>query len=146
MNSSAVSGVVRARRIGVPLVVIASVGLLSSCALSLQSLPKISSVGNGTYTLHAVFANVLNLPDDAQVRNGAEVIGQVSDISTENFEADLTLDIKKGVQIPVGTTAQVRFDNPLGDEYVRARIALVHICRKLHRVRRSLPEAWCSYP
>jgi phospholipid/cholesterol/gamma-HCH transport system substrate-binding protein len=96
----------------------AAVVLLGGCALSLQSLPKISSVGSGTYTLRAVFANVLNLPDDAQVRNGAEVIGQVSNISTENFQADLTLDIKKGVHIPVGTTAQIRFDNPLCDEYV----------------------------
>ena len=85
---------------------------------SLQSLPKISSVGSGTYALHGVFANVLNLPDDAQVRNGAEVIGQVSDITTKNFQADLTLEIKKSVHIPVGTTAQIRFDNPLGDEFV----------------------------
>jgi phospholipid/cholesterol/gamma-HCH transport system substrate-binding protein len=118
VNRPAVSRLPRVRKLGVPLVAIASVMLLSSCALSLQSLPKISSVGSDTYALHAVFANVLNLPDDAQVRNGAEVIGQVSDISTKNFEADLTLDIKKAVQIPVGTTAQVRFDNPLGDEYV----------------------------
>jgi phospholipid/cholesterol/gamma-HCH transport system substrate-binding protein len=80
----------------------AAVVLLGGCALSLQSLPKISSVGSNTYSLHAVFANVLNLPDDAQVRNGAEVIGQVSNITTKNFQADLTLDIKDGVHIPVG--------------------------------------------
>jgi phospholipid/cholesterol/gamma-HCH transport system substrate-binding protein len=96
----------------------AAVILLGGCALSLQSLPKVSSVGSDTYSLHAVFANVLNLPDDAQVRNGAEVIGQVSNITTNNFQADLTLDIKDGVHIPVGTTAQIRFDNPLGDEFV----------------------------
>jgi phospholipid/cholesterol/gamma-HCH transport system substrate-binding protein len=101
-----------------PLLAVASVVVLGGCALSLQSLPKISSVGSGTYQLHAVFANVLNLPDDAQVRNGAEVIGQVSNITTKNFQADLVLDIKKGVHIPVGTTAQIRFDNPLGDEFV----------------------------
>ena len=42
--------------------------VLGGCALSLQSLPKVSGVGTATYPMHAVFANVLNLPDDAQVR------------------------------------------------------------------------------
>jgi phospholipid/cholesterol/gamma-HCH transport system substrate-binding protein len=92
--------------------------LLGGCALSLQSLPKLTSSNSATYPIHAVFANVLNLPDDAQVRLGAEVVGQVSSISTENFQADLTLEIDKSVPLLVGTTAQIRFDNPLGDEYV----------------------------
>ena len=65
-----------------------------------------------------MFANVLNLPTNAQVRIGPEVVGQVGSIATRNFQADLTLDIKRGVRLPRGTTAQVRFDNPLGDEYV----------------------------
>ena len=92
--------------------------LLGGCALSLQSLPKLTSSNSATYPIHAVFANVLNLPDDAQVRLGAEVVGQVSSISTENFQADLTLEIDKTVPLLVGTTAQIRFDNPLGDECV----------------------------
>jgi len=92
--------------------------LLGGCALSLQSLPKITTTNGSTYPVRAVFANVLNLPDDAQVRLGAEVVGQVSSISTRSFQADLTLEIDKNVRILAGTTAQVRFDNPLGDEYV----------------------------
>jgi phospholipid/cholesterol/gamma-HCH transport system substrate-binding protein len=92
--------------------------VLSSCALSLQTLPKISGVSSNTYPVYAAFANVLNLPDDAQVREGAQVVGQVGAISTKNFEADLTLDVDRAVHLPVGTTAQVRFDDPLGDEYV----------------------------
>jgi phospholipid/cholesterol/gamma-HCH transport system substrate-binding protein len=92
--------------------------LLGGCALSLQSLPKVGGGTAGTYPLHAVFADVLNLPDDAQVRLGAEVVGEVSSITTQNFQADLTLAIHDGVRLGAGTTAQVRFDNPLGDEYV----------------------------
>ena len=105
------------RLIGVAIVGVLAV-LLSSCALSLQTLPKITGNSHATYPVRAVFANVLNLPDDAQVRIGAQVIGQVGTISTADFQADLTLDIDKGVKIPDGTTAQIRFDNPLGDEYV----------------------------
>jgi phospholipid/cholesterol/gamma-HCH transport system substrate-binding protein len=91
---------------------------LSSCALSLQSLPKITGNSASTYPLRAVFSNVLNLPEDAQVRVGAQVVGQVGQISTRNYQADLTLDIKTNVHLLQGTTAQIRFDNPLGDEYV----------------------------
>jgi phospholipid/cholesterol/gamma-HCH transport system substrate-binding protein len=106
------------RRTFATAVALASVVALGGCALSLQSLPKVSGLSGPTYEIHAVFANVLNLPDDAQVREGAEVIGQVSNISTSNYQADLTLDIKNSTRLLVGTTAQVRFDNPLGDEYV----------------------------
>ena len=55
----------------------AAPSLLGGCALSLQSLPKFSGISTGTYPVQAVFANVLNLPTDAQVRDGAEVVGQV---------------------------------------------------------------------
>lgn len=92
--------------------------VLASCGLSLQSLPTLSELNGPSYPVYATFSNVLNLPVDAQVRVGAEVVGQVSAISTQDFRADLTLDIKKSVRLPVGTTAQVRFDDPLGDEYV----------------------------
>lgn len=106
------------RRAGAVFVAVAGSVLLGGCALSLQSLPKVSSNGGNTYPIQAVFGDVLNLPADAQVRIGAQVVGQVSTISAQNFAANLTLDIKNEVKLPVGTTAQVRFDNPLGDEYV----------------------------
>lgn len=91
---------------------------VSGCGFSLQSFPKIGSQHGPSYPLRARFTNVLNLPADAQVREGAAVVGQVSSISTHNFLADLTLAIRRGIRIPVGTTAEVRFDSPLGDEYV----------------------------
>lgn len=97
---------------------IASTFALGGCGLSLQTLPKLTNVSGSTYPLQAQFANVLNLPIDAQVRSGAEIIGEVGAISTHEFVADVTLDIKKNVTVVQGTTAQVRFDNPLGDEYV----------------------------
>jgi phospholipid/cholesterol/gamma-HCH transport system substrate-binding protein len=91
---------------------------LGGCGISLQTLPKLSNVHGATYPIHAQFSNVLNLPINAQVRTGAQVIGEVGAISTHDFVADVTLDIKKKVTVVQGTVAQVRFDNPLGDEYV----------------------------
>jgi phospholipid/cholesterol/gamma-HCH transport system substrate-binding protein len=107
-----------ARRYVAPALIAVGMVLLGGCALSLQSLPKLAGTSGGTYPVHAVFANVLNLPDDAQVRLGAEVIGAVTSISTQNYQADLTLSIEQSVRLLVGTTAQIRFDNPLGEEYV----------------------------
>ncbi|HXW34913.1 MAG TPA: MlaD family protein [Acidimicrobiales bacterium] len=109
------------RKLRAPAVVVcatAAIFALGGCGLSLQALPKISGLSGATYPLRAVFANVLNLPDNAQVRIGPEVVGQVGTIATQDFKADLTLQIKDSVKLPVGTTAEIRFDNPLGDEYV----------------------------
>jgi phospholipid/cholesterol/gamma-HCH transport system substrate-binding protein len=91
------------------------------CGISLQQLPKIGTISGPMYVVHALFTNVLNLPADAQVHEGTQVVGQVGNITVRDFEADLELKIRDQVRIPVGTTAEVRFDNPLGEEYVLLR-------------------------
>jgi phospholipid/cholesterol/gamma-HCH transport system substrate-binding protein len=117
--------VIRRRR-GLAIALVCVVGV-SGCGVSrgvvshgfsLQSLPKIGGVTYPTYPVYATFANVLNLPIEAQVRVGAEVVGAVTSISARDFEAQVTLSVRKGVTLLQGTTATVRFDNPLGDEYV----------------------------
>jgi phospholipid/cholesterol/gamma-HCH transport system substrate-binding protein len=72
----------------------------------------------GTYPVHATFADVLNLPIGAQVRDGPRVVGSVTSMSARDYRADVELRIKKSYRISVGATAEVRFDNPLGDQYV----------------------------
>jgi phospholipid/cholesterol/gamma-HCH transport system substrate-binding protein len=94
--------------------------LTAGCGLSLQQLPKIGDI-SGTYPVYAQFANVLNLPQNAQVHEGTQIVGQVGTIKVDNFHADVELKIRNGIRLPVGTTAEVRFDNPLGEEYVLLR-------------------------
>lgn len=91
---------------------------LSGCGISLQSLPKYSSLPGPFYEVHATFANVLNLPALAEVRVGVATVGQVSSIGAHDFAARVTLQIDRNVRVPVGTVAQVQFSDPLGDEYV----------------------------
>lgn len=101
--------------------VIASAVCLGGCAsdgISLQSLPKLGGVTSPTYPIYATFANVLNLPVEGQVRVGPQVVGEVTGISARDYLAFVTMRIEKSVKLLQGTTAQVRFDNPLGDEYV----------------------------
>jgi phospholipid/cholesterol/gamma-HCH transport system substrate-binding protein len=90
----------------------------SGCGVSLQQLPKFGGVSGPTYQLRATFANVVNLPANAQVRTGSFPVGFVSGISVSNFKAHVTMLVQKKVKVPVGTTAQIRFDTPLGEDYV----------------------------
>ena len=97
---------------------VALAALASSCGLSLQSLPKIGGVSGPTYGVKATFANVVNLPANAEVRTGAFSVGYVSSIKVADFQAIVTMRIKKSVRLPVGTTAAIHFDTPLGEDFV----------------------------
>jgi phospholipid/cholesterol/gamma-HCH transport system substrate-binding protein len=90
----------------------------SSCGLSLQSLPHLDSLSGPFYHVKAVFSNVENLPANAQVREGAFQVGYVSNIAADDFHAIVTMAIKKSVTLPAGTSMQVRFDTPLGDDFI----------------------------
>lgn len=92
--------------------------VLTSCGISLQSLPKIGGISGPTYTVRATFANVVNLPVNAQVRVGAFSIGDVSSISTKDFQALVTMKIKTSTKLPIGTVAVIGFDTPLGEDFV----------------------------
>lgn len=107
------------RRVAVFAAVVAAAVAASGCGLSFQALPKPGGVSGPTYNVKAVFGNVLNLPLQARVLIGADQVGQVSSISTSHFKADLTLTIRSAIRIPRGTTAQILFVDPLGDEFIQ---------------------------
>ncbi|MGV9674343.1 MCE family protein [Nocardia sp. NPDC003482] len=100
----------------------ASLGVLttaSGCGLTVDKLPLPKpGVSGDTYTVHAVFANALNLPDQAKVKIGGSDVGVVSHISTKNFQAVVDLTIRKDIELPAGTTAELRQATPLGDVFV----------------------------
>lgn len=92
---------------------------LGGCGLGLQQAPTPGGPGGPTYALQVTFANVLNLPIGAKVRDGVAVVGDVSAVTAHDFHAVTTLTITRGVKLPVGTTAQVRFESPLGSNFVQ---------------------------
>jgi phospholipid/cholesterol/gamma-HCH transport system substrate-binding protein len=98
---------------------LAGVTVVAGCGVSVNSLPLPKpGVSGASYTVHAIFANALNLPDHAKVELAGANVGVVTDISTRNYQADVTMQITDDVQLPTTTTAQLRQATPLGDVYV----------------------------
>ena len=102
------------------LAVAAAAVVTSGCATNgLASLPlPAPGVGSGGYTLNAVFSNALNLPMNAKVKLAGADVGQVESMVARDYTAVTTLRIRDGVQLPRGSTAELRTATPLGDVFV----------------------------
>jgi phospholipid/cholesterol/gamma-HCH transport system substrate-binding protein len=110
----------RARNRLVLLLIAAALAVsLSGCRFSLQGLPRPGGLSGPHYRITAQFDDVLNLPIGAQVRVGDGAVGQVESISAHDYVAFVRMDIRESVVLPTGTRAQVRFDAPLGSEFVQ---------------------------
>ncbi len=93
---------------------------LSGCASDgINSLPlPRPGVAGGGYLLTAVFKDALNLPAYAKVRLGGADVGSLESMKAENYTAVTTLRIQDGVELPLGTTVELRSATPLGDVFV----------------------------
>src|SRR5699024_11859462 len=94
---------------------VAVMGLLTGCGVSLQSMPKPGADRDNTYLVHATFSYVLNLPANAEIRDGSRDIGVVGDMRGEDYRATVDLRIKEAYEIPPRSTPGQRVDNPPGD-------------------------------
>jgi len=93
---------------------------VSGCATDgLASLPlPAPGVGSGGYRITAIFSNALNLPANAKVKLAGADVGQMDSMVARNYTAVTTLRIMDGVQLPVGSTAELRSATPLGDVFI----------------------------
>ncbi|MBH0780932.1 MlaD family protein [Nocardia bovistercoris] len=97
---------------------VAAVGA-SGCAVTVDNVPLPKpGIGGDGYTIHVAFRDALNLPDRAHVKIGGTDIGVVTGIETTNFIADIEMLIRTDIQLPRGTTAELRQATPLGDIFV----------------------------
>lgn len=92
----------------------------AGCATNgLASLPlPAPGLGSGGYSLNAVFSNALNLPMNAKVKLAGADVGQLESMVARNYTALTRLRIRDGVQLPRGSTAELRTATPLGDVFV----------------------------
>ncbi|WP_109530333.1 MULTISPECIES: MCE family protein [Nocardia] len=98
---------------------VASALTATGCTVSLDRIPLPSpGLDSDAYTLTATFANALNLPTKAKVKmNGAD-IGEVESMVARNYAAVVTMRIRPRVELPVGSTAELRSATPMGDVFV----------------------------
>jgi phospholipid/cholesterol/gamma-HCH transport system substrate-binding protein len=107
----------RAARLAATATLIGAV--LSGCAYNLQTLPPPGGAVSGpTFEVTAVFADVLNLPQYAQVKLDGVVVGNTTTITARNSKAYVGMALQQGLKLPVGTTAEIRFTTPLGEDYI----------------------------
>lgn len=93
---------------------------LAGCSTTLSALPAPNTVGGPVYRLTASFTDVGNLTEGANVKLKGVVVGEVQSITTKNFVAIVHMDVQKKFPLVQGTTFQVRFTTPLGDDFIAA--------------------------
>jgi phospholipid/cholesterol/gamma-HCH transport system substrate-binding protein len=95
-------------------------GFLCFAYLSVK-LGNISLFGDDSYPVIARFSSVSGLKEGASVEIAGVKVGKVSAIKLDgdDYEAILTLSIKKGVQLDEGSIASIRSSGIIGDRFVK---------------------------
>jgi phospholipid/cholesterol/gamma-HCH transport system substrate-binding protein len=89
---------------------------LAGCGVGYKQLPLPGSKVRGdTYEVRAVFDQALNLAQGAQVRVNGVSVGRVKSVEAKNYQALVTMAVRRGTEIPDDSTARLRYDTPLGE-------------------------------
>lgn len=113
----------RFRRL-IPSVAVVGVAItvLSGCQFDVYSmpLPGGANLGPHPYTVHAEFADVLDLVPQSGVKVNDVTVGKVDTISLNkaNWTADVTMTVNGGVQLPANSNAELRQSSLLGEKYI----------------------------
>jgi phospholipid/cholesterol/gamma-HCH transport system substrate-binding protein len=99
----------RRRRVVLVPVLAVLVVALAGCSLS---------GGGGQRTATAVFTDVGDLTDGAQVQMADVPVGSVRSIALDGDQAEVTLAFDNGVRIPAGVSAAIDRTTILGDQFV----------------------------
>ncbi len=98
-------------------VVVSSALVASGCGFDgLNSLPVpgAEGTGSGSYELIATIPNAANLVQNAPVLINDATVGSVGKIEVKNWQAEITLRLNKGTQVPVGSYIMVGLTSVLG--------------------------------
>lgn len=95
----------------------------AGCATNgLASLPlPHPGLSQGGYSLTAIFENALNVPALAKVRLAGADVGQLEELTAKDYTAVAKLRIQNGVELPEGSTVELRSATPLGDVFIAVK-------------------------
>jgi phospholipid/cholesterol/gamma-HCH transport system substrate-binding protein len=93
---------------------------LSACDASVYSLPLPGGpdVGDDPMTVKVEFADVLDLVPQSTVKVNDVSVGKVTDIDLEGYQALVTLQIRRDVELPGNAVAELRQTSLLGEKFV----------------------------
>lgn len=90
---------------------------LSGCSVGLQDMP-VGGVGN-TFDVRADLSTADGVVAGADVRNGQQVVGRVTDIALADGVAQLTIALDNGTELPANVKAAVEIPSALGTPFIR---------------------------
>ena len=111
----------RLRRVAraVAAVVVGSV-VLSGCDFDVYSLPLPggTDVGDDAMTVTVQFEDVLDLVPQSSVKVNDVSVGKVTDVRLDGYAAEVTLELRKDVDLPDNAIAEIRQTSLLGEKFV----------------------------
>lgn len=93
------------------------IGLLAMAYTSIN-LGQVEFFKNDYYPLKARFTTVTGLKTNTAVEIAGVKIGKVENIRLDNYQAVVTIDIKKGIKIQDDAIAAIRTRGILGEQYI----------------------------
>jgi phospholipid/cholesterol/gamma-HCH transport system substrate-binding protein len=94
---------------------------LSACDASVYSLPLPGGpdVGDDPMTIKVEFADVLDLVPQSTVKVNDVSVGKVTAIDLEGYQALVTLQVRRDVDLPGNAVAELRQTSLLGEKFVQ---------------------------
>ncbi|MEO3788306.1 MCE family protein [Actinocorallia sp. B10E7] len=85
------------------------------------TLPGGADLGDHPYTVHAEFADVLNLVPQAAVKVNDVPVGRVTgvDLAADGWTARVSMIVNGGVRLPADAQAQVKQSSLLGEKFIQ---------------------------
>lgn len=95
--------------------------VLSGCDASVYSLPLPGGpdVGENPITVKVEFADVLDLVPQSTVKVNDVSVGKVTAIDLEGYQALVTLQVRRDVELPDNAVAELRQTSLLGEKFVQ---------------------------
>ena len=95
--------------------------LLSACDFSVYSLPLPGGpdVGDDPITVKVEFADVLDLVPQSTVKVNDVSVGKVTAIDLRGYQALVTLELRRDVELPGNAVAELRQTSLLGEKFVQ---------------------------
>jgi phospholipid/cholesterol/gamma-HCH transport system substrate-binding protein len=114
----------RTRKIAFAATFVAALLTLTGCnfdGLYGVTLPGGADLGTHPYTVHAEFADVLDLVPQSSVKVNDVLVGRVESISLnkQNWTAEVTMQVNGNVSLPANADANLEQSSLLGEKYVQ---------------------------